>query len=358
MVSPFRLFIGSVEEDPGSRFRTTNAIDMILLEHVNLNVVDESTARAFWIDTVGGVEHVPGRSRIVNDFDTDSKSRLKNGSSRQLHVNFGFTQMHMSWADPDGTILRDIQTFPGFLLLKFLSLDDLEARLKEKNVSYDVRVARHNGTLRDLVLSCVGGSKEGPYARKTLVFRCPYGNEIVAVETKDESNPPRSPSGPSTNCVGICGVLFYVDVDLLKLKKMYETLCGSKSVRRPSDRALQISTLGENDSIDDNANQVLCFYYDPPRSVPWSWPNQDYHICIYIDNFESAARCFENEYFVNPRFTGEANKRSRRFTGGGGRGAAVPHPHVFVRPRVRGWKLRSGRRITRSSPRPNCKKHV
>ena len=50
---------------------------MSLLEHVNLNIPDEATARAFYIDGLGGV---------VNP---------RSSNNRQLHVNAGCSQFHL-----------------------------------------------------------------------------------------------------------------------------------------------------------------------------------------------------------------------------------------------------------------------
>ena len=48
-----------------------------LLEHINLNIPDEATARAFYVDGLGGA---------VNPRTTNS---------RQLHVNLGASQFHL-----------------------------------------------------------------------------------------------------------------------------------------------------------------------------------------------------------------------------------------------------------------------
>jgi len=248
-----------------------------LLEHINLNILDEPTAREFYVSCLGAV---------VNEPTTNE---------RQLHVNMGATQFHLlrKYGKAEGvTPVTAAQRWAG----------EIELWTSERLDAIADRLTRHK--LR-------GHVRDG--ASDVLRVRCPYGNAFVirheAPGSCDGWGCHPSGSGALTRLVrAVHDVRPGAAARLAHFWK--ETLGGEACELQPSGTPplwCEGGVAGGAGSGEDTAGLQQCVvrFGAAPQQLVFaerrSAPPPDeyerneaaaYHICVYLETAERFAACF------------------------------------------------------------------
>jgi len=267
MVQPH--FFGAL----GPKMAAASKQNLLLLEHLNLNIASPTEAKAFYVDVLGCTMNPK-----VNEL-------------RQHHYNCGLSQFHCAWKELDGAPTK-VQVLTGEVEIITVSpLQPLFERLRDsqpqalKGTSFSITRGDNGG----VNLTCMNGSR-------FLLQPAPAGFAAAARAAGGH------PGGMDT-CVGMRVVRLKVRPGTAAgLARFYESALQA-NIERPTQDVCVV-VFGEG-----ALEQRLEFVEDADAPPPNDYELSDargYHLCMYVASFESSFnKCNSlGAVWVNPRYKG------------------------------------------------------
>ena len=261
-----------------------------LLEHLNLNIPSEATAREFYVDGLGGV---------VNP---------RSSNARQLHINMGASQFHLLHRlSVRGMEPVDVgQVWAGHVeLWTTEDLAEVQARLPSGSATL---------------------SPEGDDAVRLLRVRCPWGNRLEVRRAPTDFAPPGGHPGGCGQLVGMPRLVHFVRpgaaahlfafwTGVLRCEAALEAAAvGSTTAANGAPPVAEAADAGAaRCTVCFESGQRLVFEERedaPPHDAYDADPAlAEYHLALYLPTASSFQGAFDAAaaaglLFANPRFEG------------------------------------------------------
>lgn len=246
---------------------------LALLEHINLNILNEPTARKFYVAGLGAMVNEPS----TND--------------RQLHVNLGVSQFHLllqySAADAIKPVTAAQQWAGEIELWTNEPLDATEKRLK----SLDFQPKRSGDD--------------------SLTVCCPWGNRFIVRQESPSYSATAWGSHPSgsNSLTSMPRVVHYVPPGAAsRLNSFWTTTMGASTELLPAGTPAQWQKAEQANDQPDAEGLMQCVVYfgtepqhlvfieshaAPPFDAYLRSEAAAYHICVYVDDAKSFEACFK-----------------------------------------------------------------
>ena len=274
---------------------------LIYLEHVNLKIPYASGQREFedfFVRRLGAPECPSGRLFVAkrevgaaaaraaakvegaHSHDPDAAplqgEALAVGTQKQMHCNFGLSQLHVEWCTGYGMPYDRPQRIPGSVTL---AVDDLDTLMQ--------RMAGYPHAMR------VGDS---------VITLDPWGNTWVCVAA--HANLLRRLRG-DFRAGGVGHVLALLRLDLVVRPGVAATV--ARFYHDTFGAAVRDCVLGKE--VLTEMGQVVAFHesaHAPPPDAYDRDPDLAIHVCFYVDPFESIATDVQQRglFWVNPAYVG------------------------------------------------------
>lgn len=251
-----------------------------LLEHINLNILDEASAKKFYVEGLGAVVNMPS------------------SNDRQLHVNMGVSQFH--------------------LLLKYSAIEAIKPVTAAQCWAGEIELWTNEPLviteqrLKDLDFEPERLSDDGD----CLTVRCPWGNKFVVREESSsfDGSVGSHPSGSKT-LTSMPRVVHDVPPGTAsRLHAFWTTTMGASCELLPSGTPApwhdapreEPASKGKppKDHPDGlmqcvvrfGTEQQLVFAESPTAPPSDAYLHSEaaaYHLCVYVDDAESFRSCFQ-----------------------------------------------------------------
>lgn len=257
----------------GRTAATSETVHLTLLEHINLNVPCEATARAFYVDGLGGV---------VNP---------RSSNSRQLHINVGASQFHL----PHRLSVRGMepveaaQVWAGHTELWTVEdLGELHSRLP-------------------------GAELVGAGDALHIRCQCPWGNRLEVRRAPEGFAPVGAHAGGWEKIVAMPRIVHLVRPGMAPcIAAFWVQIIGCDAATAPGRCSVAFASVESVESAESGAGQQLVFEESaaaPPRDAYDVLERHAYHLAFYLPTAAAFRAAFEAAaaaglLYANARFEG------------------------------------------------------